>query len=127
MRPFILLTAFLLTAMAGLFTASAQFSAANTLGDLLRANDVRNFEELAPELRRMYIGNGNLVYYSTAGDDREFVFAGYFLASLPNANDQPSDRRIHVVVADKVTGRLQHGVISAADVPGAGSISRIVR
>src|SRR5262249_47700015 len=70
------------------------------------------------------------LYYDAVQDEREFVFAGYFLTKLPQPGDSPIDDHIHVVLADKASGRIQHEVLAAPGFPPgvtAGSISRIAR
>jgi hypothetical protein len=109
------------------FAQTRQLHPANTVRELLQVNGIENLERLPPEVGRMYIGNGNLRYYAMEGDDREFVFVGYVLPELPDGNNQPADHRIHVISADRTSGQLRYGVISPAEVPGAGSISTINR
>jgi hypothetical protein len=106
---------------------SRQLRPANTLRELLQVNGIQNLEGLPPEIEQMHIGNGNLRYYAMDGDGREFAFAGYVLPELPDGNSGPADRRIHVVVADRTSGRLRYGVFSPNETPGTGSISSIHR
>jgi hypothetical protein len=105
----------------------AELRRADTLGELLQANGIANAEQVPQEVRRMYIGSGNRVFYDAENNEREFVFAGYLLSSPPDSTARPTDERIHVVVADRVSGRVQYGAVSPADVPGTGSILGIRR
>src|SRR5437867_11113123 len=125
MRPFtpFLIAVVLSGAMAISFAGTAQFSPANTLGDLLQANGVRNLQDLAQDILAMYIGAGNLRFYDAVSNDTEFVFAGYLLLNLPGPRDQPIERRIHVVSADKVSGRVRYAAVPAGI---SGSISKIL-
>jgi hypothetical protein len=100
-----------------------QFVPANTVAELLNANGVRSPQGIPSNVQTMYIANGDLRFYDAVRTGAEFAFAGYPVTRLPERDDTPLDRKIHVVWANTRSGTLRYAAITS-DIP-SGAISAI--